>query len=555
MPEHAVLKGGKFMDKTKYDKQVQEWMCTVQDNCETDMDLTLGYCNKIIRYGKEIEDNALIAFGYYFCGVVYYVMNDGTHFYDAVTSALSYLSKAEEWELMARCYNFLGISSVSRGNAAIALEYYLTATQYCKKAKSDYFASVLQINIGMLNVFCGRYHDALESFEVAYDYFSRHKELRSYHDDMMCVYENMAKAYLLQGQLSQARSCFERIYKDHKDYADDEAMITVLCTEAMYYHIAGDDGACEKNIAEVHKKTSPTMPLMNMFDDYYDYCKVLIERGKEKEFWHIMEIMEPLVRSLGIIDLHRRLVALKLKSYRKNNRQDEYLKEAGLYFELSEMVEVENKTMMNNVLSLRRNLERVNREKKEIEAKNALLVKKSETDALTGLNNRFRLKDYSEDLFQKAIENKTSLAVEVLDMDGFKGYNDFYGHQKGDECIKQIASAVKSMEEFGAFTARYGGDEFILIYKDVTKEQMIDYATELRRRVMNLGIECFLSRVSDMVTISQGICCDIPIEGSYMWDFIEVADEMLYRVKQKKRNNFCISDLTKESQQIIMSYL
>ena len=335
------------MDKTKYDKQVQEWMCTVQDNCETDMDLTLGYCNKIIRYGKEIEDNALIAFGYYFCGVVYYVMNDGTHFYDAVTSALSYLSKAEEWELMARCYNFLGISSVSRGNAAIALEYYLTATQYCKKAKSDYFASVLQINIGMLNVFCGRYHDALESFEVAYDYFSRHKELRSYHDDMMCVYENMAKAYLLQGQLSQARSCFERIYKDHKDYADDEAMITVLCTEAMYYHIAGDDGACEKNIAEVHKKTSPTMPLMNMFDDYYDYCKVLIERGKEKEFWHIMEIMEPLVRSLGIIDLHRRLVALKLKSYRKNNRQDEYLKEAGLYFELSEMVEVENKTMMN----------------------------------------------------------------------------------------------------------------------------------------------------------------------------------------------------------------
>lgn len=543
------------MDRNKYNKEIQDMMHEIQANCETNTELALECCNKLIEYGKSIEDDSLIAFGYYYSGVVYYVVNDGNHFYDAITSALSYLSKVEDWELMARCYNFLGISSVSRGNAAIALEYYLTATQYCKKAKSEYFASVLQINIGMLNVFCGRYNDALECFETAYDFFSMHPELGDYHNDMMCVYENMAKAYLFQGQLSQAKACFERIYEDHKAYTDDEAMITVLCTEAMYYHIAGDDIACEKNIAEVHSKTSENMPIMNMFDDYHDYCKVLIERGKEKEFWHIMEIIEPLVCSLGIIDLHRRLVSLKLKSHRKNNRQEQYLQDAGLYFELSEKVEVENKTMMNNVLNLRRNLEKANREKQEIEAKNALLVKKSETDALTGLNNRFRLKDYSEKLLRKAIENKTTIAVEVLDMDGFKGYNDFYGHQKGDDCIKQIASAVKSMEEFGAFTARYGGDEFIIIYEGITKDQAIDYAAELRMRVINLGIESHLSRVANVVTISQGICCDVPIEGAYMWDFIEVADEMLYRIKQKKRNNFCVSDLTKDSHQIIMSYL
>lgn len=543
------------MDKSKYSTEIQEWMNIIQANCETDTELTLEYCNKLIEYGKSTEDDALIAFGFYYSGVVYYVVNDGNHFYDAITSALSYLSKVEDWELMARCYNFLGISSVSRGNAAIALDYYLTAIDYCKKAKSDYFASVLQINIGMLNVFCGRYQDALECFEIAHDYFSQHTESTTYHDDMMCVYENMAKAYLFQGQLTHARACFNRIHEDHEACSDDESMITVLCTEAMYYHIAGEDEKCEHNIALVHKKTSSNMPVMNMFDDYYDYCKVLIERKKEKEFWHIIEIMEPLVCSLGIIDLHRRLVGLKLKSYRKNHKEDEYFKEAGLYFELSEMVEVENKTMMNNVLNLRRNLERVNREKQEIEAKNRILVKKSETDALTGLNNRFRLNEYSEKIFEKAIRNKTPLAVEILDMDGFKGFNDFYGHQRGDDCIKQIASAVKSMEEFGAFTARYGGDEFMLIYENVTKEQAVEYAAELRKRVMALGIENQTSKVSDTATISQGLCWDTPMEGFYMWDFVQVADEMLYRIKQKKRNNFCVSDLTRASDQIIMSYL
>jgi len=550
-----MIKGGKLMDKSKYDLNIQNWMNLVQESCETDAELTLEYCNKIIEYGKNIEDDSLIAYGLYYSGVVYYVLNDGNRFYDAVTSALSYLNKVEEWELMARCYNFLGISSVSRGNAAIALEYYLTAMEYCKKAGTDYFASVLQINIGMLNIFSGRYQDALECLEIAHDYFSQHSELRSYHDDMMCVYENMAKAYLLQGQLSQAKACFERIHEDHEAYSDDESMITVLCTEAMYYHIAGENEKCEHNIALVHEKTSTNMPVMNMFDDYYDYCKVLIERKKGTEFWHIIDIMEPLVCSLGIIDLHRRLVALKLKCYRKNNQEEEYLKAAGQYFELSEMVEVENKTMMNNVLNLRRNLDKVNREKKEIEAKNEILREKSETDALTGLSNRFRLKDYSDKALQRAIANKTPLAVEILDMDGFKGFNDFYGHQRGDECIKQIASAVKSMEEFGAFTARYGGDEFVLIYENITKEQAVKYAAELRTRVMNLGIENQMSRVAGIVTISQGICCDIPLEGMYMWDFTQVADDMLYRTKQKKRNNFCISDLTEKSDQIIMSYL
>lgn len=543
------------MDTSRYNEIVQEWMNIVQENCETDAELTLKYCNDIIEYGKSTKDDGLIAYGYYYCGVVYYVINDGNRFYDAVTNALSYLSKVEEWVLMARCYNFLGISSISRGNAAIALDYYLNAISYCKMANEEKFASMVQINIGALNIYCGRYNDALEGLEVAYDYFSQHAEIANYDDYMICIYENMAKAYLLQGELIEAKCCFERIYTEHKEYCDEVSMVTVLCTEALYYHAAGNEAKCEKNIARVHEETTSNMPIMDLFDDYYDYCKMLLERDKKKEFWHIINTMEPSVKSLGIIDLHRRLVGLKLKSYRKYHQTEEYLKEAGLYYELSEKVEVENKTMMNNVLNLRRNLEKVNREKQEIEAKNVILREKSETDALTGLSNRFRLNDYSEEAFQRALDNRTSLAVEILDMDSFKGYNDCYGHQRGDECIQRVASAIKSMEEFGAFTARYGGDEFILIYEDITKEQAVEYAATLRQRVMDLSIEHQNSKVAKVMTISQGMCWDVPVEGNRMWDYLHTADDMLYRIKQKKRNNFCIGNLTESGDQIVMSYL
>ena len=220
---------------------------------------------------------------------------------------------------------------------------------------------------------------------------------------------------------------------------------------------------------------------MDMFDDFYDYTKILLERGRKEEFWKLVEIMEPIVKKLDITNLILKILSMKIKFYRKYKMNAEYLQATALFFEFSERASHENDKMMNNVLNLRRSLEEVNLEKQEIEQRNVILRAKSETDALTGLHNRFRLNDYSEEAFQRAVDNGTSLAVEIMDLDNFKSYNDLYGHQQGDECLQQIASAIKSMEEFGAFTARYGGDEFVLIYEGKTKDEVVECAAELRK--------------------------------------------------------------------------
>ena len=543
------------MEKKKYNAQVQDWMQIVENECEHDAELTLTHCNRIIEYGNEIQDNDLIAFGYYHLAVSYYVTNHGNLFYEAMTKAVSYLCKTENYEMTGKCYNLLGISYISRGNVAVALDCYLNAIEYCKMAKAEMLEAVVQINVGVLDIYCGRYADAISYFEYASEYFSRHAEIPNCDNYMVCIYENMAKAYLMQGELIESKCCFERIYAEHKSYCDEITMVTVYCAEALYYHITGNDKKCEERIAQVHNQISEQMPIMDMFDDFYDYCKMILNRGKEEEFWRIINIMEPMVESLDMNDLYRRLLGLKLKCYRRNQQEAEYLKAAGLYYELSERAEVEYKTMMSHALNLRKNLETLNHEKKEVEEKNILLQKQSETDQLSGLNNRFRLNNYSEEAFQRAVEKNTSLTVEILDIDNFKEYNDWYGHQRGDECIQQVSTAIKSMEELGAFTARYGGDEFILIYEGITKDQSLEYAAELRKRVMNLQLEHPQSRVAKFITISQGVCWDIPLAGNRMWDYLHAADNLLYRVKQKKRNNFCIGNLTESSDQIIMSYL
>ena len=466
------------------------------------------------------------------------------------------MSKVEDWELLARCYNFLGIFSVNRGNALLGMDYYITAIDAANVAGSEIFKYMITINLAVLYNLYGRYEDAIELLEGARDFFIQHPEHPRYEDFMVGVYENLAKAYLCKGELVEAKCCFEKIYSEHGDYLDKTTMVSVWATEAMYYHVANNEKKCEERIAKIYAEMTEEFPIMDAFDDIYDYCKtVLVLRDKKEELWKILDLIEPSVKKLDIANIVLKTLALKIEYYRKHDMQAEYLETSAQYYEYCLRAGVENRNAMNNVLNIRKSLELVNREKAEMVEKNALLQKKSETDALTGLNNRFGLNEYAEAAFQKALDKGTSLAIEILDMDHFKDYNDANGHQKGDECIQKVANTIKSMEEFGAYAARYGGDEFILIYEDITKEQMIEYAAELRKRVMDLHIETDSRKGRQIVTISQGVCWDVPVKGNRVWDYLHAADDLLYRVKQRKRNNFCVGNLTEADDQIVMSYL
>lgn len=91
-------------------------------------------------------------------------------------------------------------------------------------------------------------------------------------------------------------------------------------------------------------------------------------------------------------------------------------------------------------------------------------------------------------------------------------------------------------------------------YKDVTREQIVAFAAELKRRVMSLQIEHRYSKALPVVTVSQGICWDIPRKGNKMWDFLHSADNMLYRVKKFSRNTYCVGDV-KETDDMILGTL
>ncbi len=538
------------MDFHEYSDAVRAWTTEVIRNCGVDAERTIKSCNELIACGVQTGDSKLLGFAYFYAGETYYCLNDHENFIDCISKAVTYLENAREWDLLAKSYNYLGIMASNRQNALVALDYYLNAVNYCRKYHMHKQENIVNANIGSLNLYCKRYAEAQIYLEKVVCEMTKEEMDERYHTFMLCIYSNLIQCYTGQGNYDQVELTRARIYKEHWKYADELDKLSVWCSEARYYHAIKDMEKRNACIDLIQQHTTDRLMMLDIFDDLCEYCNMLLETDKEDAFWSMIDIVDPIVKHSNMSSMQLRVISLKVQYYRIHKQSAEYLQEAGLYFELSKLQEKEMQSMMNSVLAMRKNLEMANRKKQEMELQNKRLLEKSQRDALTGLANRYRFNEFSEEAFSRACLNRTNLTFEILDIDYFKEYNDNYGHQKGDECLVQVSSAIKRLaDRHGAFCSRYGGDEFVLIYENITGDQAAAYAEELKQNIIDLNMEHRFSKAYPIVTISQGLCSDVPSADNRIWDYMHSADAMLYLVKKQSRNHYMVGALRDSCQE------
>lgn len=539
------------MEFQKYNEIVNAWIKEVLDSRGINAERTLKCCEDIEQYALETSDAALLGFAYYFSGETYYVLNDGENLFKNITKAISYLDQSAQWALVARAYNIMAITSYSRGNAPIAMDYYLTGLNYCKKYEIFYEESIINQNVGTLYMNLGQYAEAQHYFERSYAYLRENgTQDENYMSAMACICISLGKCYMYRGVYEKAQEYMDKFDREFADSMENIDILYAMCFKILFYHRTGKTVLRDEYIAKIHKRLDDCIAVMDLFDDFYDMCQLLLEIGKDNELWDIISILEELAKRAKLINLQRKIIALKIKYYRMHRDNAGYLQAAGLYYELTELMEQENRYMITNMINVRSSLERANERSRKVEAVNMQLQRKSETDPLTGLSNRYRLNEHSQQVFERCYDQGKALAVEILDIDYFKQYNDNYGHQAGDECIRAIAEQLKSLEDERIFCARYGGDEFVILYEGMTEQEVLETASVLRQSIMDLQIEHLYSKAEHFVTISQGICYDMPQDVNRSRDFLQAADKMLYKVKRKSRNNVCIGSLASEEIQI-----
>ena len=173
----------------------------------------------------------------------------------------------------------------------------------------------------------------------------------------------------------------------------------------------------------------------------------------------------------------------------------------------------------------------------ELQIANELLKELSRVDGLTGIANRRRLDEELDREWKRMSREKRPLSVVLCDIDHFKLYNDTYGHQRGDDCLIKVATAITdSVNRPGDLTARYGGEEFCLVLPETSGLGAMKIAELVRKNVADLNLEHTSSPLTDMVTLSLGVATLIPDMGSQPSVLLKAADRALYQAKGNGRN-------------------
>ncbi|HEU4636387.1 MAG TPA: GGDEF domain-containing protein [Edaphobacter sp.] len=176
---------------------------------------------------------------------------------------------------------------------------------------------------------------------------------------------------------------------------------------------------------------------------------------------------------------------------------------------------------------------------------NAQLVRRSESDALTGLANRRSFDTQYAELWRAALTSAGPLSVVIVDVDYFKRLNDRYGHLYGDEVLKRIASLLQqALRVKDDYAARFGGEEFVILLPRTPEHAAIQVAERLRKMVELAGFPAIDPEegpydLTIRATVSCGVACAYPTAKDTPEQLLEAADKALYQAKAEGRNKVC----------------
>jgi len=200
-----------------------------------------------------------------------------------------------------------------------------------------------------------------------------------------------------------------------------------------------------------------------------------------------------------------------------------------------------------------RAMERIVTMRNQLNTANQELLHLSQKDSLTNLFNRRTFDMKADEYWRMATRTQEPVTVLLLDIDHFKLYNDEYGHQAGDECIRLISTALRRcLNRPGDIVARYGGEEFIALLPNTPEKGALYVAEHIRKTIEALHIRHRGSRESDRVTVSIGVSLANVTTGTNLSRQISQADKALYRSKHQGRNRVTLNTFAPDASVLIV---
>jgi len=165
-------------------------------------------------------------------------------------------------------------------------------------------------------------------------------------------------------------------------------------------------------------------------------------------------------------------------------------------------------------------------------------------DPVTEVTNRHHLEAMLAREWRRLTRSKLPLSLVIADIDFFKAFNEAYGHDAGDDCLKRVAEAMSSViSRAGDVMGRYGGEEFLVILPETHLTGAGSIAEALRAAVEETGIVHAFSSINDRVTVSMGVASVVPTQEEKYIALLQAAEGALHRAKSDGRNRVRVGEI------------
>lgn len=493
---------------------------------------------------KDTDEYAQACASYFYLEAKYRLGKLDEKMLSMAVNALQMARNNNAFDLESKILNMIGIFFLNQGDNIAALEYYQMAMDIAKKHHYYGRVRVMMNNIGDMFIHMHQYEEALpylercleQSIEL-YEKGLRTGKMEIGIHNINITLLNMATCYCGLGNYDESLRILNMLYKD-KDGVEEayygsgkEALLV------MNYLSTGRVTEADPHIENVIRAAESGVEAIEMAEDYVKVCQILIEKDKlgqaERMLKAIQKIAEDLNFSTIWCPYYEAAIAYAkkvqdqqalLRAYESYMREQ---KRRDAFLDKQQLRSVRNRQTLNTALK---------KQKKAEEARNSL-KHMSEHDPLTGLFNRYVLNRESDRWWKKAVAKGSTVGAIVMDIDYFKQYNDTYGHLEGDACIKRVSEIISNSVGTKGTVVRYGGDEFFVLVHGLKTEEVVDIANSINAQLLKEKIPHQKSLVSRYVTVSQGIANGTPDEGESMMDLTHLADNALYRAKEKRRGS------------------
>lgn len=491
-----------------------------------------------IQMLSESKDRYTEAFGRTYLGDAYHTLGQIDEALRELGRGLK-LAEADGYEeLLFVLYNLIGIIYMYRDDEQSALDYFFNGIALSEKVNDKMMQATLLANIAYAYRAAGAYDKAEKMTDSFYRMMCEASENElnveldkiGYETDKIGIYlckNEPDKAWEMM-QLSEIQA---------------DTSVEKYINFASYYGIKGNHKQCAMYIDTVMSILSEDVNRYESVLYQFEIIRVAIDAGLYEKALQISEITEKLMEENINIGKWVKLMGYRIEIYEALGRTDELSEAYKRYFEYDTIYEEEKKQAA--ITRIRRKIELIHEidRKSQIEKRQAELSDKRSNDALTGLYNRWGLKNRIKQLYSENDSTNTTLMAAIADVDFFKEYNDTYGHIAGDRCLKCVADILRQNIGEDDIICRYGGDEFLFVMRDISQAQAEQLFSKIIDGLADKYIENSRSDVSDRVTISIGAVIVKQFAAMDFETLIHEAYMTLYEVKNSSKNGYRVRKL------------